>query len=190
MQTKLEKHDSGTPRGRYWAVHDLAVIGIFSAITRAVSVLVALIGGGMNPVTLVLKNLIFTTLLIVLLFKVRKFGTLLLFIVVNTIFGSLFMGGEFVLLPSMLLAGLCAESAIVTLGGYGKTAGLLFGVALYDLLYKVGALGLSWLFVREQPQLMWLMTGMVAVGYMGSLAGLPVGMRFVRELRHAGIVRN
>jgi energy-coupling factor transport system substrate-specific component len=175
---------------RYWEVRDLAVIGIFSALSKTASVMVALVGGGMNPLTLILKNLVFTALLIVALFKVRKFGTLLLFTVVNTIFGALLMGGELVLLPPMLLAGFLAEGVIVATGGYAKPLALMLGVAVYDLGYKAGALGLSWLFMREQPQLMWLMSFMVIIGYAGALAGLFVGAKFVKELRHAGIVRH
>ena len=181
---------SGSGPRRYWEFRDLAVIGIFSALSKTTSVMVALVGGGMNPLTLILKNLVFTTLLVVALFKVRKFGTLLLFTVVNTIFGALLMGGELVLLPPMLLAGLLAELVIAATGGYAKTLALMLGVAVYDLGYKAGALGLSWLFMREQPQLMWLMSAMVIIGYAGALAGLFVGARFVKELRHAGIVRH
>ena len=187
-----EKTDPARPPAprRYWEVRDLAVIGIFSALTKVASLAVALIGGGMNPLTLILKNLIFTTLLIVLLFKVRKFGTLMLFIIVNTIFAMLLMGSGFFLLPPMLVAGICAEGLIVALGGYKKTVNLMLGVALYDLLFKAGSVGISWFFVREQPQVLWFTTVMVAIGYSGALAGLFVGVKFVKELRHAGIVRN
>ena len=185
----LPAEGPATPR-RYWEVRDLAVIGIFSALTKTLSVMVAMAGGGMNPLSLILKNLVFTTLLVVLLFKVRKFGALMLFIVVNTIFGALIMGSELVLLPPMLVAGLCAEGAIVALGGYAKPLALMLGVAIYDIGFKAGALGLSWVFMREQPQLMRLITIMVVIGYAGALAGLAVGARFVKELRHAGIVRH
>ena len=190
ISMEIAPTESATIPKRYWEVRDLAVIGIFSALAKVVSVMVALAGGGMNPLTLILKNLMFTTLLIVALFKVRKVGTLLLFIVVNTIFGALLMGGELVLLPPMLLAGLLAEGVIVVMGGYGKSLALMMGVAFYDLAYKAGALGLSWLFMREMPQLMYLMSLMVIIGYSGALAGLFVGARFVKELRHAGIVRH
>ena len=89
----------------------------------------------------------------------------------------------------MLLAGFCAEGLILVSGSYRTPACLVGGVAAFDLLYRLGSLGLSWLFVREQPQLMWLVTIMVAIGYSGALAGLYVGTRFIKELRHAGIVR-
>jgi len=175
---------------RYWEVRELAVIGIFAALTKTASLMVALIGGGMNPLTLVLKNIVFTAFLVVLLFKVRKRWTLMLFIAVNTVFSMLLMGGGFMLLPSMLLAGILAEGLIAALGGYVRPAGIVLGVALYDFVSKGVSLVVSWLFMREQPQIMWLMTVMVAVGYSGAIIGLFVGLRFVTELRHAGIVRN
>jgi len=174
----------------YWEVRDLAVIGIFAALTKTTSLMVALMGGGMNPLTLILKNLIFTAFLVVLLFKVRKSGTLMLFMAVNIIFAMLLMGGGFFLLPPMLVAGLLAEGVILALGGYGKTRNIILGAALYDLAFKTGSMGVSWLFIREQPQLLWITAVMVAIGYLGAVAGLFAGIRFVKELRHAGIVRN
>ncbi len=181
------KNKTGRP---YWSVHELAVIGIFAALSKVISILIVLIGGGMNPLSLVLKNLVYTTLLIVLLFKVRKPGALLLFIVVNCIFSMMLMGGGLFLLPPMLLGGLCAEGLILLFGGHKKTLGLMIGVAAYDIVYKVGSLGLSWLFIREQPQVIWITAVMVVIGYSGALIGLFTGARFVKELRHAGIVRN
>ncbi|MFH2066835.1 MAG: MptD family putative ECF transporter S component [Pseudomonadota bacterium] len=175
---------------RYWEIRELAVIGIFSALTKVASLMVALVGGGMNPLTLVLKNLLFTALMIVLLFKVRKSGTMLLFIIVNTLFAMLLMGSGFILLPSMLIAGLCAETVILLCGGYRKTVPLILGVAAYDLVYKLTSIGMSWLFMREQPQMLWMATVIIAIGYIGSLGGLAVGMKFVKELRHAGIIRD
>jgi energy-coupling factor transport system substrate-specific component len=182
--------EADPPRRPYWEVRDLAVIGIFAALTKVASLMAALVGGGMNPLTMILKNLIFTALLVVLLFKVHKFGTLVLFIVVNAIFAMLLMGGGFFLLPGMLVAGLIAEGCIVALGGYDKALNLMVGVAVYDLVFKATALGISWIFVREQPQMLWMATVVVVIGYSGALMGLFVGARFVKELRHAGIVRH
>lgn len=183
------KADESHRKMHYWEVRELVVIGIFAAVTKASSLLVALIGGGMNPLTLIFKNLIFTALLVVLLFKVRKFGALTLFIVVTTIISMLLMGGGFFLLPPMVLAGLCAESLIVALGGYGKNVNIMLGVALYDLLFKIISLGVSYLFTREQPEMLIVTAIIVAIGYIGALGGLFVGNIFVKELRHAGIVR-
>ncbi|PID71506.1 MAG: hypothetical protein CSB34_06850 [Desulfobulbus propionicus] len=174
----------------YWQLQDLVTIGVFAAVTKVSSLLVALVGGGMNPLTMILKNLIFTTLVLVLLYKVGKFGTLILFVLVNTIISMLLMGGNPYLLPSMLLAGLVAEGVIVLLGGYTKSVLLVLGIGLYDLLYKSSALGLSWLYMREQQELMVMATVAVVIGYIGSLIGLFTGILFVKELRHACIIRN
>ncbi len=174
----------------YWKLQDLVTIGVFAAVTKVSSLLVALVGGGMNPLTMILKNLVFTTLVVVLLYKVRKFGTLLLFVLVSTIISMLLMGGNLFLLPPMLLAGLLAEGIIVVSGGYTKSLQLLIGVGLYDLLYKSSALALSWLYMREQPELLVMATIAVVIGYLGSIIGLFTGMLFVRELRHACIIRN
>ena len=43
------------------------VLGVFAASIKVTSLIIALAGGGMNPVSLILKNLVFTTLLVVLL---------------------------------------------------------------------------------------------------------------------------
>lgn len=61
---------------------------------------------------------------------------------------------------------------------------------VYDLTSKVFSLGVSWLFMRESPALLYVIVPIVVIGYVGSLCGLFSGVRAVRELRHAGIVRN
>ena len=92
----------------YWSARELVVLGVFSAAAKLSTLLVALVGGGMNPVSLLAKNLIFTTLLVVMLYKVRKPGTLALFVLVNMLISMLLLGGSVTLLPAMLLAaGLC-----------------------------------------------------------------------------------
>ena len=152
--------------------------------------LVALVGGGMNPVSLLAKNLIFTTLLVVMLYKVRKPGTLALFVLVNMLISMLLLGGSVTLLPAMLLAAGCAEAAMVCSGGMRKPWAPVLGAAVYDLTSKVFSLGVSWLFMRESPALLYVIVPIVVIGYVGSLCGLFSGVRAVRELRHAGIVRN
>lgn len=172
-----------------WLVSELITIGIFAAVIKVSSLAIALAGGGMNPVTLILKNAVFTALLVVLLHKVRVFGTLTLFTLISAVVSLLLMGAGITLLPAMLLAGLLSEALVKVLGGYGRTAALMLGVAMFDLLSKALALGFSWLMMREQPALMITSTVMVTVGYLGSLLGLFGGVAFVKELRHAGIVR-
>lgn len=180
---------SGAAVNNLFEVRELVTIGIFSAVIKGSTILVALMGGGMNPVTLFLKNLIFTTLMIVMLHKVRKTWTILLFVLVNSIVSALVMGGGITLIPAMLAAGAVAELFIYLFGGYGKTSGLIAGVAVYDISFKVLSLGMSWVFSREQPQMLYIATAMVAIGYTGSVTGLFTGTRFVRELRHASIIR-
>ena len=94
----------------YWSARELVVLGVFSAAAKLSTLLVALVGGGMNPVSLLAKNLIFTTLLVVMLYKVRKPGTLALFVLVNMLISMLLLGGSVTLLPAMLLAAGCGEA--------------------------------------------------------------------------------
>ena len=170
----------------YWSARELVVLGVFSAAAKLSTLLVALVGGGMNPVSLLAKNLIFTTLLVVMLYKVRKPGTLALFVLVNMLISMLLLGGSVTLLPAMLLAAGCAEAAMACSGGMRKP----WAPAVYDLTSKVFSLGVSWLFMRESPALLYVIVPIVVIGYVGSLCGLFSGVRAVRELRHAGIVRN
>ncbi len=173
---------------QHWQVSELIVIGIFAAVIKIVSLVVAFAGGGMNPLTLLLKNAIYTILLIVLLHKVRKFGALTLFTAISALVSLLLMGSGVTLLPAMLVACLISETLIVLTGGYGSMFSLLLGVATYDLLTKGLSLGMSWVVMREQPQLMITVSIMIAIGYVGSILGLGGGVIFVKELRHAGIV--
>lgn len=176
-------------RQRYWSAHELVVIGVFAAAAKVSTVLVALAGGGMNPVTLLLKNLIFTTMLVVMLYKVRKPGTLLLFVGVNLLFSMLMLGVSVTLLPSALAAALLAEAAAAAVGGMQGKFGPLTAVAVYDLTLRCLSLGMSWLVLRESPALLISAVPVVILGYLGAVGGLFTGASAVRELRHAGIVR-
>lgn len=69
-------------------------LGVFAAAAKVSTLLVALAGGGMNPVSLLLKNLIYTTLLVVMLYRVRKAGTLLLFSLVSMLGERPAAGGQ------------------------------------------------------------------------------------------------
>ena len=174
---------------RYWSAHELVVIGVFSAAAKISTLLVALAGGGMNPVSLLLKNLVFTTLLIVMLYKVRKPGTLLLFVLITMLVSALLLGASLTLLPAMLAAALVAETAAALTGGYASPWGPLVAVAVFDLLFRVCSLGVSWLYMRENPAMLLAAVPIVTLGYAGALIGLFTGVISVRELRHAGVVR-
>lgn len=174
---------------RYWNAHELVVIGVFAAAAKVSTVLVALAGGGMNPVTLLLKNLIFTTMLVVMLYKVRKPGTLLLFVTINIVFSMLLLGVSVTLLPPMLIAALLGECAAFAVGGIRGNLGPLAAVAVYDLLFRCMSLGMSWLAMREAPEMVIAAIPIVVLGYLGAVGGLFTGAGAVKELRHAGIVR-
>ncbi|WP_300675085.1 MptD family putative ECF transporter S component [Desulfoluna sp.] len=179
-----------TPPTRYWQPGELIVIGIFSAMIKLSSLLIALTGGGMNPLSLVLKNLVATSLLVVLVFKVRKFGVLTLFVTVSTLISMLLDGGNIIRLPGALIAGGLCDLVIHFSGGYQKPGALIAGVAVFDLLSRFIALGLSWLTMREQPAMVMVASVIVALGYLGCLMGLFSGLHLSRELTHAGVLRH
>lgn len=172
-----------------WSARELVVIGIFAAASKVTTLLVALAGGGMNPISLMGKNLIFTMLLIVMLCKVGRPGTLALFTVINVIVSMLLMGASVTLIPPMLVAALCGELAMWPGrrcdGLWPKVA----GAAVFDIVTKLLSLGVSWLMTRENPAIMAMVVPFAAIGYLGSLGGLYAGVRAVKELRHAGIIR-
>mgnify|MGYP007091287558 CR=1 FL=1 len=47
-------------RKRHWEARELVLVGVFAAAAKLSSLLIALAGGGMNPVSLVAKNLVYT----------------------------------------------------------------------------------------------------------------------------------
>lgn len=170
-----------------WPVRELVMIGVFSALAKSASLIVALVGGGMNPVTLLAKNCIFSTLLVVLLFKIRKPGTLLLFTVVNFLLSMLLLGGNATLLVPMLAGAAIAEAATRLSGGASRPWGPFVSVAVYDFVSKALSLGMTWGVSRENPALLYIVAPFVAIGWLGSLAGLFTGKKAVQELRHAGL---
>ena len=114
------------PRPRYWAARELVAIGIFAAAAKLTSLLIALAGGGMNPATLLLKNLVFTTLVVVMLYKVRKQWTLLLFTTVNMLISLILLGGSVTLIPTAFAAALLGEGAM-RLAGDNNSQSKAFG---------------------------------------------------------------
>lgn len=177
------------PIKRYWEARELVLIGVFAAAAKLSSLLIALAGGGMNPIGLVAKNLVYTTLMIVLLTKVPKWGTLLLFTVISMIVSVCLLGGSLTLLPAALVAALIGEAAVWITGGAGKRWAPWVAVGMYDLMSKGLSLGVSYLFMRECPALITIIIPIVACGYLGSLFGLWFGWKTVGELKHAGFVR-
>ena len=172
-----------------WSAKDLVVIGIFAAAAKISTVLIAMVGGGMNPVSLLLKNMVFTTLLVVMLFKVKQSGTLTLFVIVSTLVNFLLLGGNITLIVPMLFAALLSELLMASVRKAGLPGSVYWGVGCFDLICKFGSLGISYLMMRESPALMAVVIPIVIIGYVGSLIGLWTGYRSTKELRHAGIIR-
>ena len=170
--------------GDRWGARDLVVIGVFAATAKLSTVLIAMVGGGMNPVSLLLKNVVFTTLLVIMLYKVRQPGTLTLFVIVSALVNFLLLGGNVTLIPPMLAAALVSEVVMKFVKG-----AVFWGVGCFDFLSKGLSLAVSYLMMRESPALMAVVLPIVLIGYAGSLLGLYTGCRSMKELRHAGIVR-
>ncbi|MGN0855111.1 MAG: MptD family putative ECF transporter S component [Kiritimatiellia bacterium] len=175
----------------YWDTESLVVVGLFTALAKVVSLLIALLGGGMNPLTLFLKNGVATALLVVMVARVRRFGVLALYVLVGQVVSFLIAGGGMsVLLPGFLVAALLSDALIAACGGYRRIGAVLAGVAAYDLLGRALSLGYSLLHARENMAMVAVAAVFIVLGYLGCLViGLPCGAKFVKELRHAGIVR-
>lgn len=175
--------------GDRWGARDLVVIGVFAATAKLSTVLIAMVGGGMNPVSLLLKNVVFTTLLVIMLYKVRQPGTLSLFVIVSALVNFLLLGGNVTLIPPMLVAALVSEAVMKFVKSLGWKGAVFWGVGCFDFLSKGLSLAVSYFMMRESPALMAVVLPIVLIGYAGSLIGLYTGYRSMKELRHAGIVR-
>ena len=188
----LERKESRSWLRRFgdrWGARDLVVIGVFAATAKLSTVLIAMVGGGMNPVSLLLKNVVFTTLLVIMLYKVRQPGTLSLFVIVSALVNFLLLGGNVTLIPPRLAAALVSEAVMMVVKSLGWKGAVFWGVGCFDFLSKGLSLAVSYLMMRESPALMAVVLPIVLIGYAGSLIGLYTGYRSMKELRHAGIVR-
>lgn len=173
-----------------WSARELIIIGVFAATAKVSTVLIAMVGGGMNPLFLLLKNMVFTTLLVVMLFKVCRPGTLCLFVIVSSVVNFLLLGGNLTLIPPMLLAAVIAELLMRFIQKNNLPGAVYWGVGCFDLLCKFGSLGISFLMMRESPAMMAAVVPIVIIGYIGSLIGLWTGSKSIKELRHAGLIRS
>ena len=174
---------------RYWLARELVVIGVFAALIKISSLLIALAGGGMNPVSLVLKNVVATALLVVLLYKVPKFGVLSLFVLISAVISVLLTGSRLMTTPGILFAGVICDGILRLSNGYRKPAFLLPVIGLFDLFSRAISLAVSFLVFREEPKMLIVGAIIVGIGYIGCLIGLGCGIYFVKELKHAGIIR-
>ena len=181
MYKKLKHH---------WSIQELVTIGVFAAAAKVITMVVALAGGGMNPVTLLIKNLIFTTFFIVMLYKVRKSGTIMLFTFVSLIVSLLLMGAEASTSLGMFMASFIGEFFILLFGGMKNKFAPIIGVAAFDLSYRVLSMFIAYMVMRETPEIVYAVIPIIAIGYLGAVIGLYTGIKAVKELRYAGIVRS
>ena len=172
----------------HWSTQELVTIGVFAAVTKLTTLLVAFAGGGMNPASLIAKNCLFAMLMIVLLHKVPKIGTLTLATLVGALVALLLMGQGVMHAPGAIFICLLADGLVHILGGYGKTRNLVIGILVYEIGAKAIGIFFSWLTLREQPALMIPIASFIAIGCIGTFLGLAFGVRFTRELRRAGII--
>ncbi len=174
----------------HWSIQELVTIGVFAAAAKVITMVVALAGGGMNPVTLLIKNLIFTTFFIVMLYKVRKSGTIMLFTFVSLIVSLLLMGAEASTSLGMFMASFIGEFFIFLFGGMKNKYAPIIGVAAFDLSYRVLSMFIAYMVMRETPEIVYAVMPIIAIGYLGAVIGLYTGIKAVKELRYAGIVRS
>ncbi|WP_321494034.1 MptD family putative ECF transporter S component [uncultured Desulfobacter sp.] len=173
----------------YWTPSELILIGTFTGLIKISTLLIALAGGGMNPVTLVLKNTVATSLLLILVYKIRKFGILTLFSVINSLVSLLLMGGNPMSIAGVIVSGIVCDLFIAPWQGFQKPIRLIIGIALFDFLSRVISLGYAYFLYQEQMGMFVMAAVVVGLGYLGCFMGLGTGIIFVRELRHAGIIR-
>ena len=152
-------------RKPYWTPGELIIIGTFAGLIKASTMLIAMAGGGMNPVTLVLKNVVATSLLIILVYKVNKFGVLTLFSIISSIVSLLLMGGNPMSVAGTIVAGPVCDVAMAVTGSRQNTFVLIMGVALFDLLSRMISLGYSYFMYRENLNLFIMGSIVVALGY-------------------------
>ena len=179
-----------TGRGLF-ETRDLVTIGLFAGVAKASSTILALLGGGMNPVTMVIKSAVFAALWVVLLTKVPKFGALTLANTVAGLLGFFLLGQAVITLPSVLIATLLVEILVRGLGGLDRGPWLAaLAVGLSELAMRLINVGFAYLAVREQPELLVMVLVITACSYLGILLGLAGGLKMVKELRHAGLIQN
>jgi energy-coupling factor transport system substrate-specific component len=171
-----------------FTVRDLVFIGIFASVIKASALLISFAGGGMNPLSLFLKNFIYASLMLVLACKVGKPWTLALATLVSCLVSLLLMGQEFLHAPGALLACLPAELCVILLGGYARPLSPVLGILVLELGAKAASMGVASLHYREQPGMVVPALIFVCIGALGTFGGLAGGVKLVKELRHASII--
>ncbi len=175
-------------KSEYWDINELVTIGIFAVVIKISSYLIALAGGGMNPLAFLLKNIVVVAITFVLMSKIKKYGTLTLYalivLAVSLLFGR---GGHSTL--GMVLSGIIADIFMKLINGYQKPWKIGLGIFIYETVSRFITMGVAMFTARESSGMMMMAIIAVAIGYVGCLAGIPVGFYFTKELKHAGLIR-
>ena len=174
---------------RYFNPYELVTLGVFAATSKLVTLVIALAGGGPNPISLILKNLVFTTLLIVMLYKLRKFGTLTLYMLVANLVSFLLLGGGFTSIIVSVLSAVFTEIMVSMCGGVKRSYAPFLAVFIFDILSRLASLGASYVFLRETPAMMVMVVVIMAVGYIGAFLGIFTGIWASKELTKASIIK-
>lgn len=170
---------------------ELVTIGLFAGASKAASLMVALIGGGPNPLTLLLRNAVLAVLMMVLLIKVTRPGTLTLSTMLSVLLGLFLLGSATLSVPGILMACIIAEIFMLAFKPLNRpvlTAAV--GVAVSELLRRCVSLTMSYVTMREQPQLLIPLFILMGFSYIGILIGIYGGFKMSKELRHAGLIQN
>lgn len=170
---------------------DLVTIGLFAGAAKAASLTVSLLGGGMNPVTLILKNAVWTALWVILLVKVRKPGVLTLGNIIAALLGVFLLGSTILTLPAVLIACLAGEAVILAVSGFaGRLAAVSAGIIVCEFISKALQIAVTFIVLREQPALLIPGAAIILIGYTGVFLGIYGGIKMIKELRHAGLIRH
>ncbi|UQZ91126.1 hypothetical protein C4J81_01920 [Deltaproteobacteria bacterium Smac51] len=175
----------------FFETRDLVTIGLFAGAAKACTLILALMGGGMNPFTMVLKSIVFAALWVVMLTKVPKTGTLTLANTVAGLLGFFLLGQAVISLPALLAATVVVEILVRLAGGLEKGPYMAaLAVGLSELAMRLINIFFTWLAAREQPALMIMVAVISSFSYLGILGGLAAGVKMVKELRHAGLIQS
>lgn len=190
MAAMLEQRQASAYKRRVspWRTSDLVAVGAFAALIRVAGLAIVLAGGAMNPAVMSFRNMAATALLIVLVHKAPRPGVLSLYSLIFGLFSLLLMG-SISSLPAILVPAMICDGLFWLFGGYRSTFRIVSAVALYDVMCRALALGFSVLTVRENTGMLIMALMITAFAYVGCLLGLPVGIKLVRELRLAGVIR-
>lgn len=175
-------------------VSDYISIGVMGALAKSGATLIALVGGGMNPLTMILSNLFHMVILSALLVKIKKPFTLTLSYLTGIFISAFVMGKGITLIPLILLTSLIVEIIIYVFSlGYKKVFPLILGIFLGEASLKgINLLYIYWQW-RESPMVKEIVGGnsiFVGIALIGSFLGIFASYKFIKELRRASLIFN